>query len=483
MALKPFSLAVIGAGASGLAAAIKARKAGLDVTVFEKAPELGGTWYYNRYPGLACDVPSYAYSYSFALNPEWTTTFACGSEIHAYLKRVAADEGIDSLIRFSTEISEARLLDGRWHLSSENGDEGIFDGVVAAVGILHKPVYPKIAGLESFAGRSLHTTEWSDDIPLDGKRVGIIGTGSTATQLTSAVIDRVEKLTVFQRTAQWIFPQGNEDVTEEQRAALRENPQELRSQYDYLNYQGNYKFASAVIGKRKHTYEKLKRMCIEHLEREVQDPELRAKLTPDYPVGCKRLVMNTEFYGAIQKPNAELVTEGIEKVEPEGIRTADERLHELDLLVLATGFDPFYFLGETKVYGADGLELSKAWEKATEGYLGVTVPGFPNWFMIGGPNSPIGNFSWLLTAETQMDYILKLIEKVRSGEATLIAPSVKATAAFNAELREAMGDTIWTSGCTSWYIDKNGNVASWPFTYERFVELMSEPDPEHFELA
>ena len=483
MTTSPFSLAVIGAGASGLAAAIKARKAGLEVTIFEKAPELGGTWHYNRYPGLACDVPSYAYSFSFALNPDWTTTFASGREIHAYLKRVAAENGIDTLIRTSTEITEARLIDGRWHLRSANGDEGQFDGVVAAVGILHKPVYPDIAGLESFAGQALHTTEWNDDIPLDGKKVGIIGTGSTATQFVAAVIDRVEKLTVFQRTAQWIFPQGNEPVSEEQRAILRENPDELRSQYDFLNFQGNNKFAAAIIGKRKHTYDKLARMCLDHLENGVTDPELRAKLTPDYPVGCKRLVMNTEFYGAIQQPNAELVTEGIERVEPAGVRTTDGRLHELDLLILATGFDPFYFMGSTKVVGTNGVELSEAWADANEGYLGVTVPGFPNWFMIGGPNSPIGNFSWLLTAETQFDYILKLIDTIRNGKAQLVAPSSKATVDFNGELREAMGDTVWTSGCRSWYIDKNGNVASWPWTYERFVELMSEPNLDHFEFA
>lgn len=480
---RAFRLAIIGAGASGIAGAIKARQAGLDVTVFEKASDLGGTWHYNRYPGLACDVPSYAYSFSFALNPDWTTTFASGAEIHAYLKRVAADNGVDMLIRYDTEITEAELIGDNWLLRSPKGEEGQFDAVVSAVGILHKPVLPDIAGLDTFAGRALHTTEWSDDIALAGKRVGIIGTGSTATQLVTAIVDTVDKLTVFQRTAQWIFPQGNDVVADAERELLRADPDELRARYDDLNYQGNYKFASAIVGLRPHTYAKLARLCEDHLGREVVDPELRAKLTPNYPVGCKRLVMNDKFYAAIQQPNAALVTDGIAHVEAGGIRTEDGILHELDLLILATGFDPFYFLGGTKVIGTGGGTLGQAWEEANQGYLGVAVPGFPNWFMIGGPNSPIGNFSWLLTAETQFDYILQLIAMVRGGPARLVAPSAPATTAFNAELKESMKGSVWTSGCRSWYIDKNGNVASWPWGYDRFVELMRAPDPAHYELA
>jgi cation diffusion facilitator CzcD-associated flavoprotein CzcO len=479
-----FKLAIIGAGASGLMAAITARKHGIDdVTVFEKGADVGGTWFYNRYPGLACDVPSYAYSFSFALNPEWTTTFATGPEIHAYLKRLVTDAGLDERIRCSTEITEATLVDGKWHLHSPSGDEGIFDAVVSAVGILHKPIRPDIAGLDSFAGAMTHTAEWDESIVLDGKRVGIIGTGSTSTQLTIAIVDRVAKLSVFQRTPQWIFPQGNEEVLEEQKQAYRDNPESLKAEYDRLNYQGNYKFASAIVGQNKYAYAKLARLCEEHLEREVHDPELRAKLTPDYPVGCKRLVMSDKFYGAIQRPNAELVSEGIERIEPQGIRTKDGRLHELDVLVLATGFDPFYFLGGTEVTGRNGIKLSEAWAKASEGYLGVSVPDFPNWFMIGGPNSPLGNFSWLLTAEMQFAYILQLIDVLRSGKAKTVAPAPEHTAAFNAEIREAMQGTVWTAGCRSWYIDKNGNVASWPWTYDKFVELMKAPDLDKFEIA
>lgn len=481
---KNVRVAVIGAGASGLQAAVKARQAGIeDVTVFEKAPDLGGTWYYNRYPGLACDVPSHAYRFSFAPNPDWSQTFAPGPEIQAYLKDVAKRFGIEPLIRFNSEIVEAELVGKQWRLTSSQGPEGLFDAVIAAVGILHKPVYPGIPGLDSFAGEALHTAQWRDDVVLDGRRVGIIGTGSTATQLVCAIVDRVSRLTVFQRTPQWIFPLANGPIPEEQKELFRSDPDLLKAEYERLNYEGNYKFAAAIVGQRPHAYAKLERLCKEHLENGVKDPELRAKLTPDYPVGCKRLVMSDQFYDAIQKPNAELVTEGIEYIEPGGIRTRDGALHELDVLVLATGFDPFYFFGSTRIVGKDGVELSEAWANAAEGYLGVSVPGFPNWFMIGGPNSPLGNFAWLLTAEMQCDFILKLIDLIRTERAALVAPSKAATDAFNDELKQAMRSTVWTAGCRSWYIDKNGNVASWPWSYDRFTELMKAPALDDFELA
>lgn len=479
-----FRVAVIGAGASGIMAAIKTREAGIeDVTVFEKAPDLGGTWFYNRYPGLACDVPSHAYRYSFAPNPDWSQTFSPGSEIHAYLKDVAKRFGVEPLIRYNSEIVEAELIGNRWHLTSSQGPEGEFDAVISAVGILHKPVFPDIPGLDSFAGESMHTSQWCNEVELDGKKVGIIGTGSTSTQLVCATVDQVERLTVFQRTPQWIFPLANGPIPEEQKALFRSDPALLQAEYDRLNYEGNYKFAAAVVGQRPTAYAKLERMCKEHLETGVSDPELRARLTPDYPVGCKRLVMSDQFYSAIQRPNAELVTEGIDRIEPAGIRTRDGRLHELDVLVLATGFDPFYFFGSTRIVGQNGVELSEAWADSNEGYLGVSIPGFPNWFMIGGPNSPLGNFAWLLTAEMQCEYILQLIELVRAEKAKLVAPSKAASDAFNAALKEAMTSTVWTAGCRSWYIDKNGNVASWPYTYDKFIEFMRAPVLEDFEIA
>jgi len=479
-----FRVAIIGAGASGLMALIKMREAGFeDVTVFEKAPELGGTWYYNRYPGLTCDVPSLAYRYSFAPNPDWSHVCSPGPEIHAYLKRVAAEHQVEQFIKCSNEVTKADFIDGRWHIETVEGAQGAFDAVLAAAGVLHHPVYPDIPGLKDFSGPAMHTSEWDQNVTLDGKRVGIIGTGSTATQIVAAITSRVAQLSLFQRTAQWMLALPNPPISDEQKALFRDDPALLDAEYQRLSDDQNYKFAAAVVGENPSAYAALENACKANLEASVADPDLRARLTPNYPVGCKRLIMSDGFYAAIQRPNAELVTDGIERIETTGVRTTDGRLHELDVLVLATGFDTHRFFRPMQITGTDGRTLDEVWSESNQGYLGVTVPGFPNWFMIGGPNSPIGNFSWLLTAENQFGYALQLIDLLRNGNARQIAPTIEATQRFNAALKASMGKTVWAQGCSSWYIDKNGNVASWPWTYGKFIEDMRTPNLDDFELA
>lgn len=476
-------IAIIGAGASGLMALIRLREAGIeDVTVFEKAKDLGGTWLYNRYPGLTCDVPSHAYRYSFAPNPDWSQVYAPSAEIHAYLKNVAQEHDAERFIQYEREVTAARFEGGLWHVETNAGPEGAFDAVISAVGILHHPRIPDIPGLESFAGKAMHTSRWEEGLSLKGKRLGIIGTGSTATQITAATIGEVSQLTLFQRTAQWMIPLPNLPIPEEQRADYHARPEKLEEEFKALTYDATVKFARAIIGENPGAYAALEAGCKEYLAT-VKDPELRARLTPDYPVGCKRLIVNDRFYEAIQQPHAELVTDGIERIEPDGVRTKDGRLHELDVLALATGFDTHSFHRPMRVEGPEGRSLDETWKQANEGYKSVTVPGYPNWFMIGGPNSPIGNFSWLLTAEAQFGYILKLVELLRDGAATHIAPKREAARAFNEEVKRAMPKTVWAQGCDSWYIDKNGNVASWPWSYDRFAEEMRAPVLEDYELA
>ena len=477
-------VAIIGAGASGIMALIKMRQAGLtDVTVFEKAPDMGGTWYYNRYPGLSCDVPSLAYRYSFEPNPGWSRTFAGGPEILAYLKGVVAKHDVGGFIHYDSEVTRATFADGQWDLQTVQGPQGLFDVVLVAAGVLHHAKFPDIAGLESFAGPCFHTSEWDDSVDLTGKRVGIIGTGSTAVQTTTAITPIVERLSLFQRTPQWMVRMPNLPTTPEQRADYEVDPGLLEAEYTRLIDDQNSKFAAAVVGENPGAYAALTRACEEHLELAVADPELRARLTPDYPVGCKRLIMADGFYEAVQQPNAELVTEPITAIEPAGVRTADGRLHELDILVLATGFDTHRFVRPMQVTGQGGRTLDEAWAHANEGYLNVTVPGFPNWFMIGGPNSPIGNFSWLLTAETQFGYALKLIDILRFGQARAIAPKASAAKAFNDAAKLKAKGTVWAGGCNSWYIDKNGNIASWPWSWAKFEKDLSAPVLEDFEIA
>ena len=476
-------LAVIGAGASGMMALIKLREAGLtDVTVFEKADSLGGTWRENRYPGVTCDVPSLAYRYSFAPNSEWTHVCAPGPEILDYLKGIADEYDLERDIKYGCEVLKADFANGQWHIKSSLGDEGLFDAVFAAAGVLHHPAYPTIEGLDTFAGDMFHTARWPHEFDLKGKRVGVIGTGSTATQITGAVIDEVAKLSLFQRTAQWVLPLANDPIPEEQRQAYRANPALLEEEFERISLQLTASFAAAVVGENPRAYAAIERYCSEHLEL-VTDPILKAKLTPDHKVGCKRLIMSGQFYQAIQQPNAELVTDAITRIEPQGIRTADGRLHELDVLVLATGFDAHKIMSPMVITGRHGERLDETWAHSQEAYLAVTIPDFPNWFMIGGPNSPVGNFSWLQTAELQFGYALKLTELIRDGKAREISPKREALRAFNDAVIAKMPDTVWATGCKSWYINKHGHIASWPWTFDKFEADMSEPKLEDYEIA
>ncbi|MEQ8268423.1 MAG: NAD(P)/FAD-dependent oxidoreductase [Parvibaculum sp.] len=480
---KKLRIAVIGAGASGLMALIKLREAGIhDVTVYEKARELGGTWRDNRYPGVTCDVPSHGYRYSFEPNAEWSHVCAPGPEILDYLKAVARKHGADAFIKYGQEVVRADYGDGQWTLETTDGPQGAFDAVITATGVLHHPVYPDIPGLEDFEGAAFHTARWDDTLSLKGKRIGVIGTGSTATQVVGAVVDEAATLTLFQRTAQWILPLPQAPIPEEQKALYRADPALLEQEYQRISFENNTKFAAAIVGANPHAYRAMVKACEENLAR-VQDPVLRKKLTPDYAVGCKRMILSDRFYEAMQQPNAELVTERIERFERNGIRTVDGRLHELDVIVLATGFNTHQLFRPMQVTGRGGKTMDEAWAKGNEGYKAVTVPDFPNWFMIGGPNSPIGNFSWLLTAENQFNFALKLILKLSDGNVSEIAPKREAARAFNEAVRAKLPDTVWATGCKSWYIDSHGNIASWPWTYEKFEADMREPVWDDFEVA
>ncbi len=478
------SVAIIGAGCGGIMAAIKLREAGISrISVFEKADDLGGTWRDNRYPGLICDIPSHLYRFSFAPNPEWSQTFSPGSEIYDYVRGVAEDNNLEELINYNSEVVSAEYDGTQWQLETTKGDQGKFDVVISAVGILHHPVYPDIEGLDSFKGDCFHSARWDDTVSLQGKRIGIIGTGSTAVQIVGAVIDDVEKLSLFQRTPQWVLGAPNAFYSDEDKDKYRNEPEEMQSLYDWLAETLNNGFAAAVVGQNKEALANMQNGCQQNLDDNILDPELKAKLTPDYSAGCKRLIVSDLFYPAISKPNAELVTDGITRVEPEGIRTADGRLHEIDVLVLATGFDPHRFLADAEITGRNGKTLNEAWSNGNYAYKTICVPDFPNFFFIGGPNSPIGNFSYLLTAETQYAYVEKLINLISKGDVREISPKADVTDTFNEKLKGAMPDTVWASGCQSWYFDRFGNVASWPWTFAKFEEDLSEPDLADFDAA
>lgn len=476
-------IAVIGAGASGLMSVIKLREAGFDdVCVFEKASSLGGTWRDNRYPGIACDVPSLAYRYSFAPNPDWSHVLSPGPEILSYLERTAVQYDVERFVHYENEVVRADYANGAWQLETSQGDQGAFDAVIVATGVLHHPTLPDIEGLEDFQGTAFHTARWPEGLSLEGKRVGLVGTGSSAIQITAAIAGEVDTLRLFQRTPQWILPLPNKPISEEKKAAYRAHPELLESEYRRLVDRQNGEFAAAVVGENDIAYAALVEGCEENLMT-VRDPDLRKKLTPDYKVGCKRLVMSSEFYEAIQRSNVELVVESIARIHPDGIETEDGVVHPLDVLVLGTGFDTHRFVRPMSVTGKNGLTLTAAWADKNEAYRSVTVPGFPNWFMIGGPNSPIGNFSWLVTAEAQFGYAMQLIERLAAGDVREIAPKASAARRFNDEIRDQLPNTVWASGCQSWYMDAHGRIASWPWTFEKFEADMKTPNWDDFELC
>jgi cation diffusion facilitator CzcD-associated flavoprotein CzcO len=476
-------VAVVGAGMAGILSAIKLREAGLgDVVLYEKASRLGGTWRENTYPGIACDVPSHLYCYSFAPNPDWSHRFSPGGEIQAYLERVARAHGVDGLIRFGEEVTRCELTSGRWRLTTARGERDEADVVIAATGVLHHPRYPDIEGLERFRGACFHSARWDHAVPLDGQRVGIVGTGSSAVQITSAIVDRVARLVLFQRTAQWIFPQENPPYSEAEKAEFRRHPELLREIREQISRLFADSFSNAVVNADAPQIQAIEEACRANLEESVRDPVLREKLRPNYRAACKRLVISPDFYRAIQQPNAELVTEGIARVEPSGVRTRDGRLHPLDVLVLATGFRVDRFVRPMEVIGRGGLRLDAVWTPHPVAYLSIAVPGFPNFFMLNGPNGPVGNFSLIEVAELELAYVLALVDLLRAGRCREVSPTPAATARFEAERVAAARNTVWMTGCRSWYLDERGIPAVWPWTFDRFREEMAAPRLEDYEL-
>jgi len=472
---------VIGAGMAGILSAIKLRELGItDVVIHEKADRLGGTWRENTYPGIACDVPSHAYSYSFALNPEWSRHYAGGEEIQAYFEKVAADFGVTERIRFGSEVVRAEWIDGGWTVETGNGETDRAEILIAATGVLHHPSMPDIPGLDTFEGASFHSARWDHDVELEGKRVGVIGTGSTAVQITSALADVVDNLSLFQRTAQWVLPVPNPDYRPQELADYAEHPDRVRDLHDDLGRRMTDLVSGALIDADSPGMKRIEDGCRANLET-VVDPQLRERLTPDYRAACKRLVMSPDFYDKVQQPNVSLVTAKIEQVEPGGVRTADGELHELDVLVLATGFRVDRFLRPMNVIGLDGVTLEQAWTPRPLAYLAITVPGFPNLFMLNGPNGPVGNFSLIEIAERQFAYITQLVEEVRSGRSVGLAPNAEATTAYEEARVEACTQTIWMSGCRSWYLDDRGVPATWPWSFDRFCEEMAAPKLDAFD--
>ncbi len=474
---------IIGAGMAGILSAIKLREAGFtDVTIYEKADGLGGTWRENTYPGIACDVPSHLYSYSFAPNTEWSQFFSSGAEIRAYFENVAHSHQIDRSVQYGTEVTRLAFDDGKWRLTMAGGGQDAADIVIAATGVLHHPSYPDIEGVDTFGGPMFHSARWDHSVELAGCRLGVIGTGSSAVQIVSATTDTVAHMALFQRTAQWIVPAPNPFITEEQREQYRRDPALMAAARGELAQLFEEHFANAVVDADSPQMKMLEEICRANLEGSVADTVLRERLRPDYRAACKRLVISPDFYEKLQRPNAELIDERIERIEPGGIRTVDGRLHELDVLVLATGYQVDRFMRPMEILGRDGIALDTVWAERPSAYLSISIPQFPNLFMVNGPNGPVGNFSLVDVAELQFGYIMQLVEMLVNGGYQEVCATSRATERFEADRVEAAKRTVWMTGCRSWYLDDRGIPAAWPWGFDRFRHEMAQPDLADYEL-
>jgi cation diffusion facilitator CzcD-associated flavoprotein CzcO len=484
--MRELRVIVIGAGMAGILAGIKLKEAGIsDVTIYEKADRIGGTWRENTYPGLTCDVPSHHYTYTFERNPDWTRHMPPGPEIQDYFQHVTEKYGIDKLIRFNTEISRAEFTEGRWQLTLDNGDTDCADIVIAATGVLHQTSSPNIPGMDQFEGAIFHTARWDHSVPLDGKRVGVIGSGSTGVQIICALAGVAARVDHYVRTPQWIMPVENGYFSEEERAAFRADPELLAKVMDVESYNAGVEaYTLGLTQPESEGAQFFRQACFDNFENNITDPALKEQLRPDHEPMCKRLIFSPDYYQKIQHHDACLVRPDIERIEPGGIRTVDGELHELDVIALATGFRADQFMRPMEIIGRGGVNLETLWQKRPIAYLAISMPEFPNFFMLNGPNGPVGNFSLIDIAEHQWNYIEQLITKLRNEECAEICATSEAMEDFDTRRVEAAKKTVWyTGGCNSWYLDADGIPASWPWNYSRFVEEMSAPQFEHFELS
>jgi cyclohexanone monooxygenase len=481
MSQQRHSIVIVGAGPSGICTAIKLREAGIDdFVLLERSSAPGGTWQNNRYPGLACDVPSHLYSFTFEQKPDWRREFSYQPEIRAYMQEIVAKHGLGRSIRLNAEVREARWDDGacEWTFMLGDGSTVIGDVFVSALGMFNEIVWPDIEGLSSFAGEMLHTASWPEGKSLAGKRVAVIGTAASATQMIPVIASEVSQLYVYQRTANWVFPKPDKDYSEAELAEARENPavglavrEKYRDVYERLVlFDDQALMAQWTKGARE-------------LLAQVQDPETRRKLEPQVPAGSQRPLLSNEFYPTFNRPNVELVTEPIERITPRGVVTNDGKLREIDVLVLATGYAAYKFLSVIEVSGRGGLRLADAWKDGAIAYRGITTAGFPNLFMLYGPNT--NNGSILFMIERQADYIVRKIRLLRDERLAWIEVRGEAMAAYNAWLQAEMAKVeAWRTVGSHYYRAASGRIVTqWPGNMAKFAEMTSAEDTGDYELG
>jgi cation diffusion facilitator CzcD-associated flavoprotein CzcO len=456
MSEREVRVAVIGAGMSGIGAAIHMRRAGIeDFVVLERAAEPGGTWRDNTYPGCACDVPTALYSYSFAPKPDWSRAFAPQAEIRRYLLDVAAEHGVSDRIRCGADVLDAAWDEGRrrWLLRTSAGEYAA-RVLVSATGPWSEPVIPDLPGLEGFEGKVFHSSRWDHEHELDGAEVAVIGSGASAVQFVPEIQPRVEQLTVFQRTAHWVLPKADRPLGRRAQALFRRYPATQRA------LRGGIYGTAEILGvatRNPRLLAPLQAAGLRHLRRSIPDPELRRILTPRYTIGCKRLLFSNEWYRALSQPNVDVVPHAVEEVRPHGVVGADGIERAADTIVLGTGFTITDLPIAARVRGREGRTLEGTWQGSPTGYLGSTIHGFPNFFILLGPNIGNGHSSAFVLSETQIGYMIEGLRAMSRYGLASVEVRAETQERFNAEVQSRLAGTVWNAGgCMSYYLDANG---------------------------
>jgi cation diffusion facilitator CzcD-associated flavoprotein CzcO len=477
-------VAVVGGGFGGVGAAVMLKRAGYeDVTVFERGERVGGVWHHNTYPGAACDIPSHLYEFSFAPNPRWSRRYAPQAEIQAYLEEIASRYGVRDRIRTGTEVLSARWDESRdaWVLETTAGAHEA-NVLVTACGQLSVPTVPPIPGLDSFAGPAFHTARWRHDVDLAGKRVAVIGTGCSAIQVVPAIQPIVDQVDVYQRSPGWTLPKM--DFPYSERAQRLFDRFSILQRLDRAAIFYFQELAAAGMTKHRWLLPALRAISRRRINAAITDPDLRRKVTPTDEIGCKRIMLTDEWYPTLTKPNVELVADRIAEVTPAGIRTQDGGERPADVLVLATGFATHGFVAPMEIAGAGGRRLSQAWAEVPRAYLGLSVPDFPNMFLLYGPNTNGGSGSVVNTIEAGVNHVIAALRELDRTEARRIEVSRAAADRFDRELRAALAGTVWHSGCTNWYVDENGHDPNqWPWLWTTYRRRAERLEPDTYELV
>jgi len=458
------SVGIIGAGPGGLALGILLRRKGCaDFTIFDREDGVGGTWRINTYPGLACDVKSHLYSYSFDLNPHWSRQWSQQPEILSYFERCAADHGLDAHLRLRTEICAARWEPDRrqWCLISSDGAQHWFDVVVSAVGLFTQPVLPDLIEEQPFAGTVMHSARWDHSVPIAGAKVAVLGTGSTAAQLLPELADVAEKVYSLQRSPTWILPKPDRRYTPRERWAFARIPlaKRLYRTRLWLRSESNISVIENGSDKAREFTDIARKL----LDNSIADEQLRAALTPDHPLGCKRLVFSSDYLPALARPNVEVVTSPARALRSRSVVTEDGTECEVDVVVCATGYAAADYLGQIEVTGEDATTLKQAWRDGPRAYLGMAMPGFPNFFMLYGPNTNVGSNSVIFVLEAQARYIVRVLKHMRRRRKSYVAVRPAALADFIAKVDRWMHGTVWTTRCSNYFRAANGRVVTqWP---------------------